>query len=343
MEKLKMVILGAGNRSRTWKRGFDEFPGFEVVALADPDGQALKATGELYGVPPERWFASVEDALDTVEADCVIVISPSGAHADNCRAALARGLHVACEKPFVENLQDAREIMEIGRDKGLIVSVTQSARLESLHEHVAELLRQGTIGDVGYMVEHYYRNRLNVRPYSLEQEWPHLHQIAVHDFDRYRFWFGCDIESVSIKALDPSWSPYKYPAVTLGRLRMQNGVWIHYFASFVSKICSFRTHCAIEGSTGQLRSDYPGRSLFLSRPDFEEDQDITASVPSGEMSCDGKFLKRFYESIVQGAGVFCPPEDNLKTLAAIEAAVISARQDGAVVNVRGVLEGALGS
>jgi len=338
MDRLRMIVIGTGNRGRIWKMGFDQFPAFDVVALVDPSEESLEKGRETYQMPAERCFRDVEEALDSVEADCVLVVSPSGAHADNCRAALARGLHVACEKPFVENLSDARDIAEMAQQKGLIVSVTQSARLNQSSQYVARLLKEGIVGDVGYMVEHYYRNRLDVRPYQLKQEWPHLHQIAVHDFDRWRMWFGCDIQSVSITGLDPSWSPYEYPAVTLGRLRMENGVWIHYFASFVSKIVlSCRTHFAIEGSTGTIYSSWPQEGLYLSRPEFEEDQDLMEGVERDEMGPDGKFLQKFHASITEGAEVFCPPEDNIKTLAAIEAAVRSAQQGGAVVEVEDVL------
>lgn len=345
MEKLRMIIIGAGNRSRIWRHGFEQYHNFEVVALADPSEENMAKTAEIYGIPPERRFTDVDEALDTVEADCALVASTNLAHAQNCHQALDRGLHVACEKPLVEDLSRAKGIMEKAREKGLIVSVTQSARHSRLTEVVADLLRERAIGDVGHMVETYYRNRMrpDMSERAIKQEWPELHQIAVHDFDRFRFWFDSDVNTVRCEGLSPSWSPYENPAVTLAWLEMDNGVRIQYFASFVSKISSSRQHFAIEGSTGQLYFDSHRRSLFLSRPEVEEDEDVLASIPDPEIWPDTKFLKCFYESIVKGAEVFCPPEDNVKTLATVRAAIVSAESGGEKVKVQQVLDDALKS
>ena len=59
-------------------------------------------------------FARLDQALGSVEADAVLLVSPPATHRPLAEEALARGLHVLSEKPFALSLEDARAIAEAG-------------------------------------------------------------------------------------------------------------------------------------------------------------------------------------------------------------------------------------
>ena len=78
-----------------------------IAGVADPDpsrhGPATAA-----GIPS---FASLDHMLRDVHPDVVIVASPPALHAAHCRAAMAAGADVLCEKPFAASVQEARSLL----------------------------------------------------------------------------------------------------------------------------------------------------------------------------------------------------------------------------------------
>ncbi|GFF38572.1 NAD binding Rossmann fold oxidoreductase, putative, partial [Aspergillus udagawae] len=57
-------------------------------------------------------YGSYQDLLDDSDVDIVYISTPN---------ALKAGKHVLCEKPFTSNADEAKRLVELGREKGLIV------------------------------------------------------------------------------------------------------------------------------------------------------------------------------------------------------------------------------
>src|SRR5205085_4381141 len=64
------------------------------------------------------------------------------------RAALNRGLHVFCEKPFTLTVTDADELTALARDKSLVTQVGYHNRFVGAFAEVKHLLDAGAIGTV---------------------------------------------------------------------------------------------------------------------------------------------------------------------------------------------------
>ena len=65
---------------------------------------------------------ATEDAAELVTypgLDAVIVSSPHTVHFEHASLALAKGLHVLCEKPMCTRGADARELVRLAREKNL--------------------------------------------------------------------------------------------------------------------------------------------------------------------------------------------------------------------------------
>ena len=56
--------------------------------------------------------------LRELDLDAVLIATPSRTHARMVRAALERGLHVFCEKPFTLSAQDAEELAALAQQGG---------------------------------------------------------------------------------------------------------------------------------------------------------------------------------------------------------------------------------
>ena len=66
-------------------------PDFDLVAIVDVSEKALADAGQAVGVPPERRFPTLEAALEHVEADAVLTVTPPAVHAAHARLAFAAG------------------------------------------------------------------------------------------------------------------------------------------------------------------------------------------------------------------------------------------------------------
>ena len=87
-----------------------------VYSRTKEKGQPL---AEKYGV--EKVYTDMESFLADEEVNCVYVASPNILHYEQTKKALLAGKHVLCEKPFCTNLEHAKELVNIAKDKGLFL------------------------------------------------------------------------------------------------------------------------------------------------------------------------------------------------------------------------------
>ena len=67
---------------------------------------------------------------------------------DLMRRALNADKHVLSQKPFVENLDDGRELVELAERRGLKLAVNQNGRWAPHLAYIREAVRAGLIGEV---------------------------------------------------------------------------------------------------------------------------------------------------------------------------------------------------
>src|SRR3954452_5813379 len=109
MEKLRLIQCGLGGVGQEWRdNATAASPDFEVVAVVDIAEKELAAGGEQLGVPPERRFNDLEQAIKNVQADGVLTVTPPAVHVQHAKIAFAHGLHLLTEKPIADDLANAK-------------------------------------------------------------------------------------------------------------------------------------------------------------------------------------------------------------------------------------------
>ncbi|MGH7727728.1 MAG: Gfo/Idh/MocA family protein [Vulcanimicrobiaceae bacterium] len=134
---MRVGIWGGGFGTRVHLPGFRAQGNFEVVALGSPErGPALARE---HGVA--QGFQSLAAMLAECELDLLAVASPPFDHRDAVLAALARGLHVVCEKPLARTVAEAEAICEAAARAGTVCALNHEFRylpaLQALRELVA--------------------------------------------------------------------------------------------------------------------------------------------------------------------------------------------------------------
>ncbi|GAB3342045.1 Gfo/Idh/MocA family oxidoreductase [Larkinella ripae] len=113
---------------------------------------------------------SHEDLLADPDLDLIIVSSPNDTHFSYAKAALEAGKHVLIEKPFANTAQQARELLDLAQQKGLVAIPYQNRRYDADFRTIQEILREKQLGDVVEYECRYDRYRPDIVNSWKEQE-----------------------------------------------------------------------------------------------------------------------------------------------------------------------------
>src|SRR5262249_8070542 len=125
-------------------------PDFELVAIVDVLDAPLNDAGDSLNLPRERRFKSLAAAIDTVQADAVLTVTPPAVHVEHARLAFSRGFHLLTEKPIAHELPGAREMVELARKADRQLVVAQNYRYSPAIQRLASLLDDEHAGSFGH-------------------------------------------------------------------------------------------------------------------------------------------------------------------------------------------------
>ncbi len=152
--KVGIGIIGCGNISQAYFNGAKLFEILEVVACADLNLETAAAkAGENHCVA-----RTVEELLASPDVDLVINLTIPAVHAEVSLAALSAGKHVYCEKPLAVHLEDGRKVLDLAREKNLMVGCAPDTFLGAGLQTSRKMLEDGWIGRVtsgtAFMMSH---------------------------------------------------------------------------------------------------------------------------------------------------------------------------------------------
>jgi predicted dehydrogenase len=344
---LRLIQIGLGGWGRNWVEEITrETPGVDPVAWVDLDpATAARASAEL-DLPPDRVFATLDEALGETAADAALVVVPLAAHAAVTRQALEAGLHVLVEKPFVETLEDARMLERLARARERVLMVNQNYRWFPAPRLARQLLQDGAIGEmVACYLDFHFHFGAGCRYFFLEE--PLLGDMAIHHFDALRFVLGDEPREVSAHSWAEPGTPFAGHPAAIATMRFARGTVASYRGSWLTRgpATPYGGHWRLDGTRGTIEFTFRGAfeerekldRLVLHRPGEPPE---TAALP--EMPCKDRkgALDAFARWIRHGK----PPEeastaaDNQKSLALMLAAIRSARRNGITMRMDEILE-----
>lgn len=143
MNTFRIGLVGCGRISDIYLKNCQRFDELEVVACASLDLEESRRKAQHWGIPKA---CRPEDIFADPDIDCVLNLTIPAAHAGVSKAALHAGKHVYSEKPFVTNLAEGREILDLAAQKGLLVGNAPDTFLGGRWQTVRKLIDQGVIG-----------------------------------------------------------------------------------------------------------------------------------------------------------------------------------------------------
>lgn len=142
---MKVGLVGAGYVSTYHARALRSLPFVEIVGIADLDEVRAGALAAQFKIP--KVYPSLQ-AMMEAQPKVIHILTPPGSHAALALQALDMGCHVFVEKPMAETVADCDRMIHSARDKGLVLSVNHSARMDPIVLEALEMIRQGACGEV---------------------------------------------------------------------------------------------------------------------------------------------------------------------------------------------------
>lgn len=150
---LQAAVIGYGYGGRV----------FHAAPIARTEGMQLAAivssrTEEIgRNHPGVAVVTDPQTVFDDPAIDLIAISTPNTSHFDLAARALAAGKHVSVDKPFTVNTGEARELADLAKKAGRLLTVFHNFRHYSDFLALKKLLADGTLGDIAYLESHFDR------------------------------------------------------------------------------------------------------------------------------------------------------------------------------------------
>ncbi|MDX6769529.1 MAG: Gfo/Idh/MocA family oxidoreductase [Elusimicrobiota bacterium] len=179
--KIRVAVIGAGKMGGYHAKSLSKIPDVELVGVCDTN---------VWRAQLAAWQANtvaVRDYKDVLgRVDAVVVAVPTPLHYEVGKAVLEAGAHCLIEKPLASSVEEAKELLALSQEKGLVLQV---GHIERFNPAVLEAVKH--IRDPRYITV----ERLG--PYD-----PRVAHIGVvmdlmiHDLDILLTLVGSEVESL---------------------------------------------------------------------------------------------------------------------------------------------------
>lgn len=146
MSTVRWGVIGTGRIASDFTRDLRLSPDAEVVAVGSRRQETADEFAQAFGV--SRAHPSYEALVGDDEVDVVYVATPHPGHHRAAMLALEAGKAVLVEKPFTLNADEAAELVEAARSRGLFLMEAMWTRFLPHVRRLRALLDDGALGDV---------------------------------------------------------------------------------------------------------------------------------------------------------------------------------------------------
>ena len=191
---LKIGILGLGEGRSTMSAALESSK-LQLVKICDRNEELCKQRAQEFNF--HDYTTNYEDLLNDKEIDIIAIYTPDHLHAEHVKQALNHGKHVVCTKPFIDNLADAKELLELSEKSGKKVFVGQSSRFFEPAKRQRADFEAGVIGELITVESHYNADHrwFLAKEWSLLQSFKWLYGGLSHPVDFIR-WYLPNVEEV---------------------------------------------------------------------------------------------------------------------------------------------------
>jgi predicted dehydrogenase len=141
MSKLRTAIIGLGMMGANHARVLSNLDGVELVAVADPQGDAQKV------LPQIRVLNSVDEVIK-LGVDYCVISAPTAFHEEIATQLIAHKIHFLVEKPIADTYASAVKIRDAAKSANVIGAVGHIERFNSALQEARRRVLAGELGTI---------------------------------------------------------------------------------------------------------------------------------------------------------------------------------------------------
>ena len=154
---LTIAIIGVGYWGPKLVKNFSAIPEISIKYICDLDKERIEKIISDY---PNVEIATTDtnQIMSDDEVSAVVIATPVQTHYSLAKEALTAGKHVLVEKPITDDVAKAQEMVELAKQKKLILMVDHISVYIGAVQKIREIIQQGELGQILY----FYSMRINL-------------------------------------------------------------------------------------------------------------------------------------------------------------------------------------
>ena len=310
-----IAILGCGSiayaMAKTLRMMREQGEEVRLYAAASRDKAKAEAFCKSEGF--EVAYGSYEEMADDPNVDLVYIASPHSHHAEHMKLCISRGKAVLCEKSFTANAQQAREALDLAKEKHVLAAEAIWTRYMPSRKIIDQLIRSGELGELRvleanlhYPIEHIHRIRVP------ELAGGALLDVGVYPVNFCSMFFGNDYVKMdsSVQLLETGVD--RQETVTLyyadGRMAV--------LSAGIS--CRSDRRCLISGTKGYLTVDNVNNISKITLYKAEEDFEIPHDIPVPQQLTGYEYQVRACLEAMKKGEIECPDMPHSESIRVME-------------------------
>ena len=180
----------------------------EIVAVCDKNEETAKKMAKRVKI--HQYFTELSDMLDNTYIDIIDNCTPVGEHAQTSIQAMEHGCHVLVEKPMALRLEEADELIQGYKRKGVKLGIIHNTLFNPAVVKAKALVQEGKLGTLIGMDVRYFKRRddswiLNKNHWSHKLPGGMFGEILAHPIYLERAFLGdLGVAAVHIRKLGSS-------------------------------------------------------------------------------------------------------------------------------------------
>jgi 2-hydroxy-4-carboxymuconate semialdehyde hemiacetal dehydrogenase len=287
---MKVIVVGPGAFGIKHLDSIKNIEGVEVVGLVGRSYEKTKIVADDYGI--EQIFTDLGQAL-TIEADAVILCTPTQQHAAQSIQCMKAGKHVQVEIPLADTLKDSLAVLAVQKETGLTCMVGHTRRFNPSHQWINKRIHKGELNIQQMDVQTYFFRRKNINAKGEARSWTDhlLWHHAAHTVDLFAYQAGSKI--VKANAIQGPIHPELGIALDMSiQLQAENGA-----------ICTLSLSFNNDGPLGTFFRYICDNGTYIARyNDLFDGKEEQIDVSNVDVSMNGIELqdREFFAAIKEG-------------------------------------------
>ncbi len=333
MKKLVIGYIGNGKSTNRYHLPFvlqrKDHIKVKTIYTIHKDKDQWKFIDDIY------YTENLDELLNDPEIDVIVICTPGPSHLDYAYQVLNANKHCVVEKPFCETYEQARELFDYAKSKGLIVQCYQNRRFDSDFLTVQKVIESNKLGELLEIEMHfdYYRPYIPESVSTFSKINSYLYGHGCHTLDQVVSYFGKpDTVHYDVRQL-----------LGTGRMNDYFDLDLYYGTLKVSVKSSYfriksRPSFVVYGKKGMfVKEDKDKQEEHLKKFYMPDHKDFGIDLPENygtltyedengyheqkvvsEVGDYGRYYDALYETMMHGAEVLVKPEQTLAIMEMLE-------------------------